>query len=160
MQKNLQDVKKWCIIDKKAFIGNIEGDKMKVSIISKIIIFMVLIVTISNIPIFTYAVTIDDVIDSGKSFLDAGGGETGAFGSDGEEELKGISDFVSGVLLTIALGVTLISGVVMGMNFMFQSVEDKAKIKESMIPWIIGIFISFGAFGIWQITMTIFESFN
>ena len=46
----------------------------------------------------------------------------------------------------------------MGINFMVQSVEDKAKIKESMIPWVIGIIISFGAFGIWQITINIFTT--
>ena len=44
----------------------------------------------------------------------------------------------------------------MAINFAIQSVEDKAKVKESMVPWIIGIFISFGAYGIWKITMTIF----
>ena len=32
-----------------------------------------------------------------------------------------------------------------------KNVEEKAKIKESMVPWIIGIFVSFGAFGIWKI---------
>ena len=34
--------------------------------------------------------------------------------------------------------------------------EDKAKIKESMTPWVIGIFVAFGAYGIWSITMNIF----
>ena len=133
---------------------------MEISIIRKIIIFIILIITISSIPIYTYAaVTIDDIIKDGDDFLSAGGSETGAFGNDGKTELQKISNFISGVLLTVSIGVTLISGVVMGMNFMFQSVEDKAKIKESMIPWVTGIFISFGAFGIWKITITIFESF-
>ena len=44
-----------------------------------------------------------------------------------EADLHNLSNFVSGVLLTIAIGVTLISGMVMGINFMVQSVEDKAK---------------------------------
>ena len=126
---------------------------MKVNFIKKIpIILVILIMIFTN---YTYAATFNDVITSGDNFLEAGNGE--GIISIEEGELEGISDFVSGVLLTIAVGVTIISGIVMGMNFMFQSVEDKAKIKESMIPWVIGIFISFGAFGIWQITITIFE---
>lgn len=63
---------------------------------------------------------------------------------------------ISGILLTIAVAVTLISSVIMGINFAIQSVEGKAKIKESMVPWIIGIVISFGAYGIWKITINVF----
>ena len=73
-----------------------------------------------------------------------------------ESGLQNLSKSISNVLLTIAVSVTLISAAVMGINFTIQSVEDKAKIKESMVPWIIGIFISFGAYGIWNITMQIF----
>ena len=135
---------------------------MGISIIKKIIIFITLILIISNIPIHIYAttdadktVTFDDIISAGNSFLEAGDDKTVTFEGN---DLQGLSNFVSGVLLTIAIGVTLISGVVMGINFMVQSVEDKAKIKESMIPWVIGIIISFGAFGIWQITINIFTT--
>lgn len=140
-----------------AFIGNMEGDKMGISIIKKIIIFITLVLIISSIPIHIYAttVTFDDIISAGDSFLEAGDDTTVTFEGN---DLQGISNFVSGVLLTIAIGVTLISGVVMGINFMVQSVEDKAKIKESIIPWVIGIIISFGAFGIWQITINIFTT--
>ena len=39
---------------------------------------------------------------------------------------------------------------------MTQSINDKAKIKEAITPWLIGVFISFGAFTIWKITMNVF----
>lgn len=121
---------------------------------------MVLMLVIISNSTYTYAagLSIDGIIDSGKSFMKQDA-DTEPFGKDGAE-LQELSKFVSGVLLTIAIGVTVISGVVMGINFMLQSVEDKAKIKESMVPWIIGIFVSFGAFGIWQITITIFSKIN
>lgn len=135
--------------------------KSRKNIVLEAIVFISVVLIISNINISSYAMSknLDDIIKAGDSFLEDGGTETAAFGDDGESELSNLSNFVSGVLLTVALGVTLISGVIMGMNFMFQSVEDKAKIKESMIPWVVGIFISFGAFGIWQITITIFDGF-
>ena len=138
-------------------ILNIEGDKMKIA--TKVILITIIsAMLIFNIPLYSKAaLSLDDVMSAGDSFLEAdsnGGGVTA--GTPSESDLKNISNAVSGILLTIALGVTLISGVMMGINFTIQSVEDKAKIKESMVPWIIGIFISFGAYGIWRITMNIF----
>ena len=47
-------------------------------------------------------------------------------------------------------------GTIIGIQFMVASAEDKAKVKESMIPWVIGIFVAFGAYGIWTITMNVF----
>lgn len=100
----------------------------------------------------TPSITLDDIINNGNSFLNIGDSSN----ITTETEVKDISDWVSGILLTIAIGVTLISAIIMGINFLTQTVEDKAKIKESMTPWVIGIFISFGAYTIWKITMNIF----
>lgn len=96
---------------------------------------------------------LDDIIISGRDFLHLGDTK-----NINQNELKSLSSLVSSVLLWIAVAVTLISAVVMGINFLTQSVEDKAKIKESMTPWVIGIIISFGAYTIWQITINIFSN--
>lgn len=128
-----------------------------------IILSLVSIVLIFSRPIYSKASgetdnsTLDSIISSGNSFLDAG--NSSLVSTPDESKLQNLSNTVSGILLTIAVGVTLISAVVMGINFVIQSVEDKAKIKESMVPWIIGIVISFGAYGIWKITMGIFYNF-
>ena len=130
-----------------------------------IILSLVSIVLIFSRPIYSKATegtegeqsTLDTIIGGGNSFLEAG--NSSLVSTLNESKLEGLSNTVSGILLTIAVGVTLISAVVMGINFVIQSVEDKAKIKESMVPWIIGIVISFGAYGIWKITMGIFYNF-
>ena len=98
--------------------------------------------------------SLDDIISNGKSFLQLGVTKN----EINEDKLKTLSSFVSSVLLWIAIAVTLISAIVMGINFLTQSVEDKAKIKESMTPWVIGIIISFGAYTIWQITIKLLSS--
>lgn len=127
--------------------------KTLIRIISIILISTLLIL---NVPLYSKAaISFDEILDSGDDFLNTND-EDAVATAPSEEKLAEISDTVSGVLLTIALGVTLISAIVMGINFTIQSVEDRAKIKESMIPWIIGIFISFGAFGIWKLTMNVF----
>lgn len=123
------------------------------------LIMLISIILIFNNPIYSNAegITLDSVISSGDSFLNINNRDnaTPVITPD-ETKLQAISNTVSNVLLTIALGVTLISAVMMGINFTIQSVEDKAKIKESMVPWIIGIIVSFGAYGIWRITMGVF----
>ena len=34
--------------------------------------------------------------------------------------------------------------------------QEKAKTKEALVPLVIGMLISFGAYGIWEITMNVF----
>ena len=123
--------------------------------IKLIFLLLISVVLITNIPLYSNAFSFSELLDSAKDFENAGG----SGGAIEESGLQSISNSVSNILLTIALGVTVISAAVMGINFAIQSVEDKAKIKESMVPWMIGILVSFGAYGIWRITMGIFYGF-
>lgn len=97
------------------------------------------------------ASSVDDIIKSANAFLQVGEDSNIIDAS----RLQTVSKFVSGVLLTIAIAITVISAAIMGIKFMTESVEDKAKIKESMTPWVIGILVAFGAFAIWQVTINI-----
>lgn len=126
---------------------------MKSTFFKLIFIISICIILILSIPLISNAFSFGELITDVKSFESAGGNTA----NSKEGQLKNISNSVSNILLTIALGVTVISAAAMGINFVIQSVEDKAKIKESMVPWIIGIFVSFGAYGIWRITMGIFS---
>lgn len=99
--------------------------------------------------------SLDDIMNNGNSFLNAG---SESLTMIDQNDLKSLSNFISGVLLTIAIGVTVITGAIMGLNFITQSIEEKAKVKESMVPWIIGIIVSFGAFTIWEVAVNLFQS--
>lgn len=99
--------------------------------------------------------SLDDVVNNGNSFLNAGSESSTMID---QNDLKSLSNFISGVLLTIAIGVTVITGAIMGLNFITQSIEEKAKVKESMVPWVIGIIVSFGAFTIWEVAVNLFQS--
>lgn len=99
--------------------------------------------------------SLDDVMNNGNSFLNAGSESSTMID---QNDLKSLSNFISGVLLTIAIGITVITGAIMGLNFITQSIEEKAKVKESMVPWIIGIIVSFGAFTIWEVAVNLFQS--
>lgn len=127
-----------------------------------ILIILISTILIFKLPVYSIADdgpwSLDDVIKNADSFLNVPdeSGKSIVINTPDEGELQKLSKSVSGVLLTVAFAVTFISIAVMGVNFAIQSVDDKAKIKEAMIPWIIGIFVSFGAYGIWKITMGIF----
>ena len=60
-------------------------------------------------------------------------------------------------LLTLGVIVTIAVGGVMGINFMLASAEEKAKLKESMVPYVVGSILIFGAFGIWKMFINIFS---
>lgn len=133
---------------------NMEGDEMNTKI-KMLAIILISIILIFNLPIYSKAeFSIDGIFSGADDFL-AQGSQSEAQGIN-DNELNGISKVVSGILLTIAIAVTVISIAVMGVNFAIQTVEEKAKIKEAMVPWVIGIFVSFGAYGIWKLVMNIF----
>lgn len=126
--------------------------------IKPLVIICLSIILIFSLPIYSKALSIDSIFSDADDFLEQGS-QSGAQGIE-ESELKDISDTISGVLLTIAVAVTFISIGVMGVNFAIQAADEKAKVKESMVPWVIGILVSFGAYGIWKFVMNVFYQIN
>ena len=53
------------------------------------------------------------------------------------------------------LVLAVIIGIILGIQFMTGSVEQKAKVKDALVPYIAGCIIIFGAFGIWKLVVTI-----
>ena len=62
------------------------------------------------------------------------------------------------LLMAIGIVVMFIVGTVIGIQFMVASAEDKAKVKEALIPYIIGCAVIFGAFTIWSIAVRLLQS--
>ena len=66
-----------------------------------------------------------------------------------------MSDVLYNILLAIAIVAAVIMGLFIGIRFMTGSIEQKAKIKETLIVYIAGCVIAFGAFGIWRLVINI-----
>lgn len=92
-------------------------------------------------------------VDDAKNFLDAGGGTA----TVNDVELKNASDSIYNLLSSIGMIVSVIVGIILGITFMMASAEDKAKVKEALIPYIVGCIVVFGAFGIWKIVINTFN---
>ncbi len=52
----------------------------------------------------------------------------------------------------------LIAGTILGIKYMLASVEEKANIKESMKPYIIGSIIILGALSIWKLCISVLQT--
>lgn len=55
---------------------------------------------------------------------------------------------ILGVVQTVGIGVAVIMLSVMGVKYMIASVEEKAKYKEQMVPYLIGAILLFGGSGL------------
>lgn len=111
------------------------------------IIFVILIVL--NIFVTTAnAVSLDDILNKGKDFIKKGDVLY-------EENVYSLSESISGILQTVSIVAALIMIMILGVKYITGSIEEQAKVKETMIPFIIGSFVAFGAFSIWHITIEI-----
>ena len=122
--------------------------------INKIVIKVLSLLLIVNIIFLptAHATTIDSIIESGEKFLEAGNkvGDT-----INEQALQGTSSFLFKTLLVIAICISVIVGVILGIQFIFGSVEGKAKVSEALVPYIVGCAVVFGAFTIWSFVVNV-----
>lgn len=56
---------------------------------------------------------------------------------------------LAGVLWGAGVVIVFVCGVILGIKYMFSSADEKANIKESLPPYIIGTVIILGALSIW-----------
>lgn len=131
--------------------------KRVIKFMNKILISLMLVfIILFSINVFNYSVsafdTVDRVMIDAQNFLDKG---SSALGKIDQTTLSETSDFIYNLLLAIAVVVAVIVGMVIGIQFMTSSVEEKAKVKESLVPYVVGCVVIFGAFGIWRLAIII-----
>lgn len=120
----------------------------------KIILFMILLICIINIYTYVQADTsIKNAISGADSFISAGQ-SSNTIAVD-KVELKGASDSIFNILLFAGIVIAVVLSSILGIKFMIGSVEEKAQVKETLIPFVIGCIVVFGAFTIWKIFVTI-----
>lgn len=133
---------------------------------SIIIIQLALVLVMLIIPVKTYAASI---IGTGSNSVATGGSETidnavkgaDSFLNEGKNfsvdstELKNTSNFIYNILLGISMIIAVIVGMILGIKYMSAGSEDKAAIKETLVPYLISCFLIFGAFTIWKFIINV-----
>lgn len=116
------------------------------------IILTMFVVTIPTIEVYA----IGGIISGADDFINAGIEDQNVTIED--KDLQDMSDLLYNTLLVIAIVIAVIVGLVIGIQFMTGSASQKAKLKETLIPYIAGCIVIFGAFGIWKLVVGIMSS--
>lgn len=128
------------------------------NLVSKMIKILLIVFIIQNIFIQKCKASYwSEIFDGGKSFINSG---KEAIKSDkintiDTTEVKNQLDKIYNILFSLGVALTVIIGAVLGIKFMTTSVEEKAQIKEALVPYVIGCVVVYGAFGIWKLVIEI-----
>ena len=91
----------------------------------------------------------DDWVGQADDFLNNSDNSIGI----NKDIMKEASDDVYNLLSSVGMIISVIVGIALGIIYMMASAVDKAKVKETLIPYFIGSLVIFGAFGIWKIAI-------
>lgn len=124
---------------------------------NKFIFTMIFVVLLTSIFIdnIVYAENsgLSQIISGGDEFMEKGSKSSGIVFD--KEKMKNTSNTIANILIAIGTVIAVIVSSILGIKFMIGSVEEKAQIKEALVPFIIGCIVIFGAFTIWKIFVNI-----
>lgn len=122
--------------------------------VNKILISIILILSIFSLFNTTAkAAGLGEIISGGEGFLNKGTDTVPL-------KIEEMSDMIYNILLILGIVIAVIVGMIIGIKFMTGGAEEKAKVKEILIPYIAGCVVIFGGFTIWKIVVTILQSTN
>lgn len=96
-----------------------------------------------------------DIISQGDKFLEDGKNQDEPI--DGKET-KEEFDKIYNILLALGIILSVLVGAVLGIKYMFGSIEEQVKVKETLFPYLIGCIVIFSAFVIWRVVVNIFSA--
>ena len=121
--------------------------------------FKILTITFLIILILSGKVlALDSLFEKADSWI-----ETGENNKDGKirtSNLRNVSNDIYNILLSVGTGVAVIAGAMLGLKYMTAGIDEKVKVKESLIPYLISCVVLFGTFGIWKLVVVILKNFN
>ena len=118
---------------------------------ANIIIYLLIItIFIINFIIPTKIYACDSMISSADDFLTVGSNE-----AIDKDALNSVSSIIYNVTFAVAIGIALVIGTYLGIKIIVGTVEEKAKIKEMLVPYVVGVVVIFLAFTIWKLVVNI-----
>lgn len=73
------------------------------------------------------------------------GNLTGDKGAKGTEEITSVGNSIIGILQVVGIVLSVIVLIVLGIKYMMGSASEKAEYKKTMIPYLVGAVLIFGA---------------
>lgn len=105
-------------------------------------------------PSYVSAFSLSDIFDGGDTFTQSATDQN-IFNEENQE--NAVSDIYY-ILLGVGIIVAFVVGIIIGIQFITTGVEGQAKVKEKILPYIIGCIVVFGGFGIWRFIISMSSS--
>lgn len=99
--------------------------------------------------------TISSAVDPGSI-----AGELTGTESDAQDQVVGIGNQIIGIITTVGVVVAVVILLVLGIKYMMGSASEKAEYKKTMIPYLVGAILIFGASAITQVVVSIASGIN
>ena len=125
---------------------------MKSKVIKSIFILIILIILVS---INTETLAWSPIKDMGDDFIKTG--EQSGTSTVDDVKMTDLSSYLYSILLSAGVIVAVVVATVLGIQFMVGGAEGQAKVKEMLVPFIVGCIVVFGGFGFWKIALTVGE---
>lgn len=124
---------------------------MKSNIVKIIFVLIILLMLFSiNTEVHAWS----GIVQEGSEFLKAGESSSEAQIGD-VTKLKDLSGYLYNILLAAGVVIAVVVATILGIQFMVGGAEGQAKVKEMLIPFVVGCIIVFGGFGFWKIAISI-----
>lgn len=75
--------------------------------------------------------------------------------SDAQGEVINIGNQIIGIITTVGVVVSVVILLVLGIKYMMGSASEKAEYKKTMIPYLVGAVLIFGASAITQVVVSL-----
>ena len=95
--------------------------------------------------------TLGNIINGANSFVSQPAGVD-------ETALANLIKSLTNIGLAIGTIVAVVVGVIIAIKFMTDGAQGRADLKTALTPYVIGVAILFGAYGIWVIVINVFTS--
>ena len=112
---------------------------------------IIIIICLINVLMCSTLVFASDISSDADEFIREGANGKGT-GGDTSEMKTAIGD-IAGVLTGLSIIAAVVVAAMLGIQFMIGSLEQQAKVKQAIIPYIVGCIVVFGALGIWRLVV-------
>lgn len=80
--------------------------------------------------------------------------------SGAQNSVTSIGNQIIGVITTVGVVVAVVVLLILGIKYMMGSASEKAEYKKTMIPYLVGAILIFGASAITQVVVSLGTNFN
>lgn len=111
----------------------------------KVLVCLIILISIFSFAFIPRTYALDSMMRSADEFL--------TYGEDNAVDQAALAETSKNLyypFLAVAIVLAVIVGAYLGIKIMVATVEEKAKIKQMLMPYVVGVVVIFSVFFIWK----------